>query len=153
MAVRQLCQFCAARVTWYSFHSCTSDAALLCSQCNRGRCPNVPNGHTHAAKFATACSVIKSENDKKIAPRQRLQDVSENRYRSERDLNRQIQTVCDLRFQRVNEVTARRRHLSGYGGIGMAITRRRLSQITEALACCIQRNGTTSKILDRRAIL
>ena len=67
MAVRQLCQLCAARVTWYSFHSCTSDAALLCSQCSRGRCPNVPNGHIHAAKFATASSVIKSENDKKIA--------------------------------------------------------------------------------------
>ena len=75
MAVRQLCQLCAARVTWYSFHSCTSDAALLCSQCSRGRCPNVPNGHIHAAKFATASSVIKSENDKKIATRQRLQDV------------------------------------------------------------------------------
>lgn len=74
MAVRQLCQLCAARVTWYSFHSYTSDAALLCSQCSRGRCPN---GHTHAAKFATASSVIKSENDKKIAARQRLQDVSE----------------------------------------------------------------------------
>lgn len=52
-AVRQLCQLCAARVTWYSFHSNASDAALLCSQCSRGRCPNVPNGHTHAAKFAT----------------------------------------------------------------------------------------------------
>ncbi len=52
-AVRKLCQLCAARVTWYSFHSYTSDAALLCSQCRRGRCPNVPNGHTHAAKFAT----------------------------------------------------------------------------------------------------
>jgi hypothetical protein len=141
MAVRQLCQLCAARVTWYSFHSCTSDAALLCSQCSRGRCPNVPNGHIHAAKFATASSVIKSENDKKIATRQRLQDVPKKQMKV--DLHRQIQTVCDLRFQRVNEVTARRRHLSGHGGIGMAITRRRLSQIAEALACCIQRNGTT----------
>jgi len=33
----------------------------------------------------------------------------------EGDLNR----LNDPRFQRVNEVTARRRHLSGYGGIGM----------------------------------
>ena len=29
-AVHQLCQLCAARVTWYSFHSNASDAALLC---------------------------------------------------------------------------------------------------------------------------
>ncbi|ECF8076050.1 hypothetical protein CWU58_23690 [Salmonella enterica] len=59
---------------------------------------------------------------------------------------------CDSRFQRLKGCTVRRRHLSGYSGIGVqspegaslrlpkhwcAITRRRSSQITGTLVRCI----------------
>lgn len=110
--MRQLCLLCAARVTWYSFHSYTSDAAHLCSQCGRGRCPNVPNGHTHAAKFATDCS--RQNNETKRRKQTELVCFEALLKAALLVKRNPLSLLQRSPFSKANRFTARRRHSQVY---------------------------------------
>ncbi len=130
--VRKRWPWCAARVTWYSFHSNASDAALLAFNAVGWRCPNVPNGHTHNAKFATmqTSSDVRKRNK---TGRRAWRSADE----SDEGESRSFIALIAIPIFKGWRVYRPKAPSSGHDGFGSAITRRRPSQIAGTLACCV----------------